>query len=178
MKLAFSLYCCARRSPSLPDSERPQPGAGWWQHSLCLLRECCQPGDAGCAGTGTEAEGQTEVSVHPVSPSAPATLVPFGLRGSRSCWECWESAQPLLPFPSSRDIPAVMVSLHGIVCARPSNSLWGWKVSQQPVSCSAEAPATQLCPGRGPALWVHDGKSGSQCRGWVEASCLPRGDTG
>lgn len=129
---------------------------------------------SGCAGTGTEAAGQAEVSVHPVSPLAPATLVPFGLMSFKSCWEHCKTAQTLLPIPSSRDAPAVRACPHGIACARPSSRLCGWKVSQQP---DAQDPATQLCPGRGPA-WVQDGKSGSQCRGWEEASCLPQGDSG
>lgn len=140
-----------------------------------MLREGCQPGDAGCAGTGTEAEGQAEVSVHPVSPLAPATLVPFGLMGSRSCWECCETAQPLLPIPSSRDAPAVMVSPY--VPGYPAACGAG-RCLNSPVSCSAEAPGTHLCPGRESAQWVHDGKSVSQCRGWEEASCLPWHDSG
>lgn len=98
------------------------------------------------------------LSVHLVSPLAPATLVPFGLMGSRSCWEHCKAAQTLLPIPSSRDAPLVMVCPHGIACARLSSSLWSWKVSQQP---GVEAPATQLCHGRGPAWWVHDGNNGS-----------------
>lgn len=95
-----------------------------------------QPGDAGSAGTGTEAEGQAEVSVHPVSPLAPATLVPFGLlMGSRSCRECCKTAQPLLHIPSSRDAPAIMVCPHGIACARLSSSLGLEGVS--PAGCLA-----------------------------------------
>lgn len=79
-----------------------------------------------------EAEGQAEASLHPVSPLTPATLVSFGLMGSRSCWEHCKTAQTLLPIPSSRGAPAVTVCPHGIVCARLSSSLWGWKVPQQP----------------------------------------------
>lgn len=132
-----------------------------------------QPGDAGSAGTGTEAEGQAEVSVHPVSPLAPATLVPFGLlMGSRSCWECCKTAQPLLHIPSSRDAPAIMVCPHGIACARLSSSLWlegvsaaGCLAVQRPQPLSSALGGGQ----QGGCVMV---KSGSQCRGWKEASCL------
>lgn len=61
-------------------------------------------------------------------------------------------AQPLLPIPSSRDAPAVMVCPHGITCARLSSSLWGWKVSQQLGVLQCRGPSHPALPWEGASV--------------------------
>lgn len=95
--------------------------------------------DTGCAGTVTGA------GRHPVPPSGLAMLASFGLVGSRSCWGWCERAQPQQPIPSSQDAPDIGVPPHNITCARPSGSLWGWRVSRQRGVSQCGAPtATQI----------------------------------
>lgn len=85
-------------------------------------------------------------------------------------------AQALLPIPSSRDAPAVMVCPHGIACARLCSSLRGWKVSQQLGVLAVQRPQP-------PSSALGEGQHGGCMMGrvgpggWEEASCFPQGDS-
>lgn len=145
-----------------------------------FAREGCQPGMLHVQEQAQRLKGkeqaEAEVSVHPGSPSAPATLVPFGLMAPGVAGYIASSVPAAHSLqqgcPSCRGLP----TWHGL-CQAVQQPVGLEGVSAAGCLGSAEAPATQLCPGRGSAWWVHDGKSGSQCRGWEEASCLPQGDS-
>lgn len=106
--------------------------------------------DAACAGAGTEGEGQAEVSVHPGSPLAPTTLVPFGLMAPGVAGNVASSASAAHSLqqgcPSCRGLP----TWHRL-CQAVQQPVGLEGVSTTGSLGSAEAPDTQLCPGRGSA---------------------------
>lgn len=129
--------------------------------------------DATCAGTGTEAEGQAEVSVHPGSPLAPATLVPLGLMAPGVVGNMASSA------PAAHSFQQGCPSCHGLptwhhLCqaVQPPVGLEG--VSAAGCLGSADGPATQP--------WEMVSMVGASWEEWFpvqrmeEASCLPQGD--